>query len=199
MSAQDDSQIYMLTVVDGSRVTTIINNLYAFTGDLSAAGVMLRLGAGLSEDDAESGSRSADALIGYQYLLDGWKIRTFAGVTYVLRDDEDGELGGKLVVQAQTGKSDEVYVNAGLSYSTASDVAAGSLQVGGHVSGDLILGPDLALSSNGDSTGVRAGLFLTGMKLGDVSLSLRGGYKARISDEETTPGYYSGVSASLQY
>jgi hypothetical protein len=173
------------------------NYLYAISGDLATDGALIRLGVGYGGGDEDDGARlSADVLLGYQIVVGNWKMRIFAGPTMV--QDADSPLGYKILGQVQNKKTDDIYVNATAGYSSPKEQVNGTVQVGFQVAG-LVAGPEVGVVATPDFTRTRIGAFLTGMKIGDVGLTVHGGYTHYESDTESRDSAYAGASATLQY
>lgn len=172
--------------------------MYAVSGDLSTPGVLVRAGVGYGGGDDDGGSASLDALVGYQVVVGNWKMRAFAGAVVVQDDDIDNPYGFKVLGQVQNKKTDDIYVNANLGYNSAKEQLNGSVQVGFQVAG-LVVGPEVGAVVTPDFVRQRIGVFVTGMKLGEVSLTARAGYSHYESDTESRDSAYAGASASLQY
>lgn len=169
----------------------------ALSGSLSDEGMLIRLGIGAGDSDEGEGSRSVDALIGYQFLVGDWKVRTFGGVTYV-EQDTDGVFGLKVLGQVQNSRKSDIYVSASASYSSPRELFAATLQLGGQAAG-VIVGPDLGITYTPELTRTRLGLFLTGIRLGDVGVSFRAGYSFAEVDGGAEASPYAGMSGNLQF
>lgn len=171
--------------------------MHALAGSFSDEGMIVRLGAGSGDSDEGDSSRSVDALLGYQVLLGDFRVRTFGGLSYVEKDT-GSTVGLKVMGQLQTKKSDDVYINVTASYSAPKELFAATLQAGGQMAG-VVVGPELGVTSNPDITRTRLGLFLTGIKLGDVGMTFRAGYSFASDGGGTKDSPYYGMSSSLTF
>ncbi len=172
--------------------------LYALSGDLAKDGALFRFGVGYSDSEAGEATGSVDALLGYQIVVGNWKMRLFAGAVVVDDPDLENPVGYKVLGQIQNKKTDDVYVYATAGYSSPKEQLNGSLQVGLQAAG-LVVGPEVGAVVDPDFTRRRLGVFVTGIKLGDVGVTVRGGYTHYESDTESKGSAYVGASATLQY
>lgn len=173
--------------------------LHNFSGNLNDAGPIMRLGVSNGDEDGGGDSLAIDVLPGYQFVDGDWRLRAFAGVTYVDRDGAgDDGFGGKLLLQLQNKRSSSLYVSLDGSYDTVRDMGRGDVELGGHVL-DVIAGPEVSVLGTEDFTRTQVGLFLTDFKLGPLGMTVRGGYSFYQSDTDSKGSPYLGVSATLQY
>jgi hypothetical protein len=172
--------------------------LLSLAGDTTKEGGLVRAAVGGDEDDDSGGSRNVEVLVGYQHVEGDWRFRAFAGVAYVSTDDAE-KYGLMVRLQAFTKRSADLYVNTTASYSSAKQDAQALVQVGGQIGNDLVLGPEFGLGLSDEYTRGRVGLFLTGIKLGDVSVSMRGGYTISERDSGSEGTYYYGTSFSYRF
>lgn len=178
------------------RFGIVATNMSAVSGDLNREGLLLKLVLGSGVDEEDGASSTVDAMLGYQVVFDDWKVRAFGGVTMV-EFDGDNTFGLKAQVQAQNKRSSDLHIVASATYSGAAQSVQGKLQLGGHLTEDLIFGPEASVTLTPDDLRTRLGVFLTGIKLGDIGLTVRAGYA--YSDASATGSYYAGASATLQY
>lgn len=171
--------------------------MHALAGNFSDEGMIVRLGVGSGDSDEGDTSRSLDALLGYQALVGGFRVRTFGGLSYVERDD-GSEFGPKVYLQAVNGQSDSTYVNATTSYSAPKELFTAGLQVGGRLAG-VVVGPEIAVTSTPEITRTRLGMFMTGLKLGYVGLTFKAGYSFASEGGGSQDSPYFGMSSSLTF
>lgn len=174
-----------------------LSYMHALAGNFSDEGMIVRFGVSSGDSDDGDSSRSVDALVGYQFLVGDLRVRTFGGLTYV-EQDTGNAVGLKVSAQVQTKKSDDIYFNSTASYSAPKEQFAATLQIGGQLAG-VVVGPELGVTSNPDITRTRLGLFLTGVKLGDVGFTFRAGYSFASEGGGSLDTPYYGVSSSLTF
>lgn len=191
------NQVTVSTGADGDRLGVQANYMYALSGDLQTDGVLVRVSAGYGGDD-DGASASLDAMLGYQIVVGSWKMRAFAGAVVVQDDDIDNPYGFRVLGQIANKKTDDIYVSATAGYNSPKEQLNASIQVGGQVAG-LVIGPEVGIVATPNSVKHRLGLFVTGIKIGDVSLTARAGVSHSESDTEITDSLYAGASATLQY
>lgn len=197
LAAPKANQITVSSSYRDDLFGTYATYTHAFLGDMSAQGPLFRLNASVGVVDEGDASRALDVLGGYQFVVGTWRMRALAGVTLI--DKGDGvESGLKLQGQAITSKRGEVYVNATVSYSAPDEQFQAGVQLGAPV-GDLTMGPEASFLAMDDMLRLRAGMFLSGLRLGDVGLTLRTGLSAKNDESLDQASPYVGLSASLQY
>lgn len=197
LAAPKANQITVSSSYRDDLFGTYATYTHAFLGDMSAQGPLFRLNASVGVVDEGDGSRSLDVLGGYQFVVGTWRVRALAGVTLIDKGD-DLESGLKLQGQAITSKRGEVYVNATMSYSAPDEQFQAGVQLGAPV-GDLTMGPEASVLTMDEAVRLRAGLFLSGLRLGDVGLTVRTGLSGRNDESLDQASPYVGLSATLQY
>lgn len=196
--AGDANQLTLSISGRDEQYNIVGSYLFSFAGDTAKEGVLVRAAIGGADDGDDSASTSAEFLLGYQHVAGEWRLRALAGIAYIGLDDVD-RYGVKLQLQAYTRKSADIYVNTTLSYNSARQDASGLVQVGGQIGNDLVLGPEIGLTVADTHTRGRLGLFLAGLKLGEVGVSLRGGYTVNETTTDTEGTYYYGASANYRF
>lgn len=200
VAAEKANQISMNASTREDRDGASLSYLHAFSGSLGKEGPLIRIGLSAGAEDSNDSNLSVDLLAGWQSYYEDWRIRALGGVVYRDRSD-DGNRDGtglKFMIQANNKRSSPTYINAVASYDTDSERMFSRLQVGRHFWGKT-LGPEAGLLWSSDARRVNVGLFLTGVKVGDASLSFRAGYSFSDNErvDEDTP--YLGMSATFQF
>ena len=196
VSAQEASQINVNGAVRSDWNGGTLTYLHAFSGDLREDSVLLRFGVGTGDGWEDDASRMrVHVLLGYQAFVGDWRLRGLAGPSYTSQDGDD-QTGLLVIGQASNNRRNPVYIGTSASYDTAQDRWSARVEVGEHL-GKLIIGPEFGISGDSDTHRTSFGAFLTGAKLGDVSLTLRTGYSRRSDTDEGS--HYFGLSATLQF
>lgn len=130
----------------------------------------------------------------YGIVRDGWKYFLFGGAS-MRSVDGDQIVGPKVTGQIQSHKLARLYVNA--TFSLSQDRYQTNLQVGQRFGG-VVMGPEVGLSGYEGSEKLRLGVLATDLRLGEISLTVRGGIvRERGDSAQDTP--YIGVSATWQF
>lgn len=199
-SAQAADKANQITGVVSLREDRIGGNLiylHALSGSLADPGLIFRLGAAYGDSEVSDESYSVEFLPGYQFVAGTWKVRALAGLTFV-ETGAGGVLGAKALLQAQSRKAGELYVSANAGFDTAKMQAQAGLQVGLPVM-DAFVGPEVGVIVAEDFVRSRLGVVLTGVKLGEVGMTFRGGFSDYEGSGAGQDSPYLGMSATLQY
>ena len=187
----------------GDRLIASSSYVAALSGNIWRDGAQIKLNLGYgkfpNDDKADSERTSTDAMLGYQVVNGTWKTRGYVGLAYLDRTDETEQLGGKIHVSTQTKTSGEYAMSAAANYSTVENQYWSSFEAGKRF-GSVFIGPEITLLGSDRFESQRVGLAVKGIRLDQLSVSLRAGY-AFNGDEEQTSGDepYVALSASLGF
>lgn len=206
--------------LDASTTVTSNNSVFANAGGTAAIGGSLRESgarirvealAGTYEYRADSGAKvrgeqiEGAALAGYEWVWREAKLAGFVGLSVrntslSVADPANPVVGtsyglkGALDFYARP--SERTMVQAHGSFSTNDMAYFGRVKAGYRLSGNIYLGPEVAVLGNDFYNQFRIGAHLTGLQLGPIQASLSAGYQY---DREQKSGVYGAVDVRAQF
>lgn len=193
---------------DGST-STRSTWIHAWNGNLSKDGFLSRFDAaftGLSLDSSDLGIARGDLLVGYQWHTDALRLRLMGGASIVNREFSNpgptaiaGTFAGfKVSGQISTNSASKLLLSATGAYSTVLRQYSTSFQAGWKFAG-FNAGIEGGFGGSDTYKGEKVGVFLSGIKIGLISLSSSVGYSFGGDEEQSKNSPYADLSASLQF
>ena len=219
-AAPTDSTVVYWGAEAGQDATTLYAGVvHALNGDLDSDGILARISGAFGDYSyntvAVAGgvvdieAKSADIMIGYQVVQPTHVAAIYVGADY--RDNEltpsdpnnsteGGEAGFKVQAEASTRGDGPGMASILASYSTAYETYFVKGRLGVRNDG-LAFGPELAVLGDEEFDGYKAGVFLSGLQLGDIGMTLYGGYESSEGKDggREQNGAYGGVSFGIRF
>jgi hypothetical protein len=195
-------------VGDGSaslRVTL----LHATNGDLQKDGLLARFDAsfaGIQLDTSDLNISRGDAQVGYQWTVGQVRFRLMGGATILQRQFSNpspsaiaGTFSGLRVSgQLATNTTSPLLLSANGSYSTALNAYSVSMQAGWRFD-KFNAGVEGGFGGSETYSGRKFGVFLSGIRIGLMSLSTSVGYSLGGVEEEGKDSPYADLGLSVQF
>ena len=205
-AAEDSQRLAISGKVNERDGNVNANYTVGLSGSLKNSGPLLRFDLGYGSSESQSGATNerlrGDALVGYQIAGDSWKVRFYGGVSY---DDRKSATAGHregagaaFKFEALTDRKGPVSARIGVDFSTRDDTyrVAGRLAFN---AGPVFIGPEAAVLGSDYFNSQQVGLVVDNIKLGDVRLSVRGGYGFGSDEGSDRDSPYGGLGLSVQF
>lgn len=217
VSASAESTLaYWGTTMKENSSTYFAGAAYALNGDIFSNGFLVRVSGsvgGYNYDtvsviggNVEVAMHTADVLLGYQHIEESFKISGYAGFNlqnreYTPLDPNTTTAGERTGVKAQfdlrTTPQSPIFFNLLGNYSTATESYYVRGRTGAKVGG-LTVGPEAISLGNESNESYRVGAFVSGVDLGEVSVTVSGGY-SYANDGFSQDSPYFSVSMSNHF
>ena len=205
--AKDDVQRLGLTakIYDhGANITGSYTTL--LSGSLKESGPLLRADVSYGSSESRSGVTNerlrANVLVGYQIAGKGWKTRISAGAAYIDRTGANvGQREGAAAMfklEAFTGRKGPLFAAGTAEYITRDN----AYRVAGRVemrAGRVFIGPEASLVGSDYFKSTQVGLSMSNVRLGDIRLTLRGGYAFGSDEGSDRDSPYAGIGTEFRF
>lgn len=187
----------------GNAGITFVSSL---NGNLNASGPVFRADASYGASDSNSGATNerlrGDLLLGYQIAHEDWKTRFYTGVSYIERTGPgSGERNGAGVIfrlEALNSRKSKVFAAAGADYATRDNAYRVSARAAVRA-GPVFVGPEFSLIGNDYYQSKQVGLVVDNIKIGELTLALKGGYSFGSDEGSDRDSPYVGLGAAFQF
>lgn len=205
-AAEDSQRLAIFGKVNERGGNVNANYIVGLSGSLNDSGPLLRFDLGYGSSESQSGATNerfqGDALVGYQIAGDSWKVRFYGGVSYEDRKSATAGqregAGAAFKFEALTDRKGPVFARIAANFNTRDDTyrVAGRLAFN---AGTVFIGPEAAVVGSNYFDSRQVGLVVDNIKLGDIRLSVRGGYEFGSDEGSDRDSPYGGLGLSVQF
>lgn len=166
---------------------------HALNGPLDQPGFLAMAIAGAGDRRPEGRHALATAMVGYQWTLPRWHVALFAGPE--MQRDGRTRLGGRIQGEVWARPLDDTLLTLTAIAGSARPGAWARVSGGYRLWDDVHAGPEASYKHEGDQRETRAGLHVTGLRLGGVTWQISSGRAFGGSGKD---GFYFALSSHVQ-